>query len=42
MKEKIAIHDNYEKFVVSLDDILLPSNNGIRHIQAWRLAREIE
>jgi hypothetical protein len=27
-----------EKFVVSLDDITLPSNNGIIHIQAWNLA----
>ncbi len=33
-----AIPDNYEKIVVSLDDISLPSNNGIRHIQAWKLA----
>jgi len=32
-----SIPDNYEKFVVSLDDLTLPSNNGIRHIQAWRL-----
>jgi len=32
-----AIHDHYEKVVVSLDDITLPSNNGIRHLQAWRL-----
>jgi len=32
-----AIHDNYEKVVVSLDDVSLPSNNGIRHMQAWRL-----
>ena len=32
-----AILDNYEKLVVSLDDISLPSNNGIRHIQAWKL-----
>ena len=32
-----AIHDNYEKVVVSLDDVSLPSNNGIRHLQAWRL-----
>jgi len=35
-----AIPDNYEKAVVSLDDISLPSNNGIKHIQAWRV-REI-
>lgn len=32
-----AIQDNYEKAVISLDDIALPSNNGIRHIQAWKL-----
>ena len=32
-----AIPDNYEKVVVSLDDIILPSNNGIRHIQAWKI-----
>lgn len=31
------IPDNYEKIVVSLDDISLPSNEGIRHIQAWKL-----
>jgi predicted AAA+ superfamily ATPase len=35
------IQDNYEKFVVSLDDLSLPSDNGIRHIQAWKLAKEI-
>jgi predicted AAA+ superfamily ATPase len=33
-----TIPDNYEKFVVSLDDSVLPSNNGIRHIQAWNLS----
>ena len=32
-----TIRDNYEKIVVSLDDLSLPSNNGIRHIQAWKL-----
>lgn len=31
------IHDNYEKYVVSLDEIQHPSRNGIRHIQAWNL-----
>lgn len=34
-----AIPDNYEKVVVSLDDVSLPSNNGILHIQAWRLKK---
>lgn len=33
-----AIQDNYEKWIVSLDEVTLPSKEGIRHIQAWRLA----
>lgn len=32
------IADNYEKIVVSIDDIALPSREGIRNIQAWNLA----
>lgn len=32
-----AIRDNFEKFVVSMDDIRLESNEGIGHIQAWNL-----
>lgn len=32
-----SIQDNYEKWVVSLDNHVLPSKDGIRHIQAWRL-----
>ncbi|MDR1882796.1 MAG: ATP-binding protein [Prevotella sp.] len=32
-----AIEDNFEKIVVSLDEITLPSKGGIKHIQAWRL-----
>jgi len=31
------IPDNYEKVVVSLDDVSLPPNEGILHIQAWKL-----
>jgi predicted AAA+ superfamily ATPase len=34
-----AIQDNYEKILVSLDDLSLPSNQGIKHIQAWELSR---
>lgn len=34
-----CIADNYDKWVVSLDDLSLPSRNGIKHIQAWELAR---
>ena len=30
-----VISDHYEKIIVSLDDITLPVNNGIKHIQAW-------
>lgn len=33
-----SINDNFEKFIVSLDDIALPSKGGIRNIQAWNLA----
>lgn len=33
-----SINDNFEKFIVSLDDIALPSKEGIRNIQAWNLA----
>ncbi|MBA4153300.1 MAG: AAA family ATPase [Flavobacterium sp.] len=32
------ILDNYEKVVISLDDIVFPSNEGILHVQAWKLA----
>jgi len=31
------INDNYDKMVVSLDDIRFPQNEGIQHIQAWNL-----
>jgi predicted AAA+ superfamily ATPase len=30
-----SINDNYEKVVVSLDDISLPQKNGIKHAQVW-------
>ena len=36
-----AIDDNYQKFVVSLDDLSMPSNKGINHLQAWNFAGEI-
>jgi DNA-binding response OmpR family regulator len=32
-----AIGDNFEKIVVSLDEIVLPLRGGIKHIQAWDL-----
>ncbi len=32
-----SIDDNYEKVVVSLDEVTLPSKGGIKHIQAWKL-----
>jgi uncharacterized protein len=31
-----AISDNFEKYVVTLDEVQFQSNDGIRHIQAWR------
>ena len=32
-----VINDNFEKVVVSLDEITLPLKGGIKHIQAWEL-----
>ncbi len=32
-----TIDDNYEKYVVTMDDLTMPSNKGIKHIQAWKL-----
>ena len=32
-----TIPDNYEKFIVSLDDIQLPNRNGIQHVLAWQI-----
>jgi predicted AAA+ superfamily ATPase len=32
-----AIPDNYQKFVVSLDDMQLADKNGIRHVLAWKI-----
>ena len=31
-----SISDNYEKIVVSLDDIQFPQRNGIKHEQVWK------
>lgn len=36
-KELSKIGDNYEKYVVSLDDLKLPAREGIKHCQAWLL-----
>lgn len=32
-----TINDNYEKYFVSMDDMQFESNEGIGHVQAWRL-----
>lgn len=37
-----SIADHYEKYVVSLDDLQLPSREGIRHIRAWELERRLQ
>jgi len=37
-----AIADHHEKYVVSLDDFCLPSNQGIRHVQAWNLGNVLQ
>jgi hypothetical protein len=36
-----AIDDNFEKMVVSLDEIALPSRGGIKHVQAWKLSSQL-
>ena len=36
-----AINDHYEKYIVTLDDLVLPSNKGIRHIQAWNFVEQL-
>ncbi len=36
-----SIDDNFEKVVVSLDEIALPLKGGIKHIQAWKLGDSI-
>jgi uncharacterized protein len=33
-----SIPDNYEKYVVSLDEIQFPNQEGIKHILAWELS----
>jgi len=32
-----SITDNYEKYVVTMDDIQFPGKDGIKHIQVWNL-----
>lgn len=32
-----VIEDHYEKMVVSMDDVSFPIQNGIKHVQAWKL-----
>ena len=36
-----TINDNFPKVVVSIDDMVLPSHYGIKHIQAWNLRNEL-
>ncbi len=36
-----SISDNYEKYVVSMDDLRLPSRGGIEHIRAWEFHERI-
>ncbi|MGI5974940.1 MAG: hypothetical protein ACOX7E_04220 [Paludibacter sp.] len=31
------IDDNFDKYVVSMDDCKIPTNEGIEHISAWEL-----
>jgi len=36
-----SIPDNYEKMVVSLDEVKFPQRNGIKHEQIWNVISEI-
>lgn len=31
------INDNYEKYIISMDDIQMPNRNGIKHRQVWKM-----
>ena len=31
------IDDNFDKYVVSMDDYKIPTNEGIEHLSAWNL-----
>ena len=31
------IEDNFDKYVVSMDDYKMPTNEGIEHVSAWNL-----
>ena len=33
----LGITDNYEKFIVSLDDLPLPDRSGVKNISAWKI-----
>ena len=37
-----SINDNYRKIVVSLDDIKMPSQEGIEHVQAWEFSKTLK
>ncbi len=36
------INDNYEKYVVSMDEVNLPSLNGIKNISVWNFRKTIQ
>lgn len=36
-----GIEDNFEKYVVSLDEVIHTSQSGIKHIQGWKLSEVI-
>ncbi|MFI3239512.1 MAG: ATP-binding protein [Bacteroidales bacterium] len=37
-----AIDDNYDKIVITLDDLNYPPRKGIKHIQAWNLPQYLK
>lgn len=37
-----AIDDNFEKIVVSMDELTMPLRGGIKHVQVWELKEELQ
>ena len=33
----LSAEDNFDKYVVSMDDYKIPTNEGIEHVSAWNL-----
>jgi predicted AAA+ superfamily ATPase len=41
-KSLLSIKDNYEKWIVTMDEFVLQDYKGIKHYQAWKLEEELK